>query len=167
MKKKSDKPRRPLGVVVDGLNSAQLKMLEGIENFDMWFVVEKLSESSALQANEVDSAIAEFKRYLALVGFGYEDLPVPNVMVDEVWHTFILFTREYAGFCQETIGRFVHHAPRTSRTAQSLDGGKLKFTMAYHHLFGCDNNVFLSAVSAEAKCCSTCRSATKEELYIS
>jgi hypothetical protein len=32
-------------------------------------------------------------------------------IVDEVWHAFILFTSDYAAFCDEVFGRFVHHAP--------------------------------------------------------
>lgn len=31
--------------------------------------------------------------------------------IDEMWHTFILFTRDYADFCERHFGLFVHHAP--------------------------------------------------------
>lgn len=36
----------------------------------------------------------------------------PSVAIDEVWHEFILFTREYRDFCEQYLGRFVHHCPR-------------------------------------------------------
>jgi hypothetical protein len=35
----------------------------------------------------------------------------PSELVDIGWHTFILYTREYAEFCQRVAGRFIHHAP--------------------------------------------------------
>ncbi|WP_433363928.1 glycine-rich domain-containing protein [Streptosporangium sp. CA-115845] len=35
----------------------------------------------------------------------------PSDTVDIGWHTFILYTREYAEFCQRAAGRFIHHAP--------------------------------------------------------
>jgi hypothetical protein len=35
----------------------------------------------------------------------------PSQTVDVGWHTFILHTREYAHFCQQIAGRFIHHTP--------------------------------------------------------
>ncbi|MBY4675810.1 glycine-rich domain-containing protein [Marinobacterium arenosum] len=36
---------------------------------------------------------------------------MPSQVVDEAWHSFILFTREYRRFCQAALGRFLHHTP--------------------------------------------------------
>ncbi len=33
--------------------------------------------------------------------------------IDDMWHTFLLFTREYMDFCQRYFGEFLHHAPET------------------------------------------------------
>lgn len=35
----------------------------------------------------------------------------PSDLVDIGWHTFILYTREYAAFCDRIAGRFIHHEP--------------------------------------------------------
>lgn len=35
----------------------------------------------------------------------------PAPLVDIGWHAFILYTSEYAGFCQRLAGRFIHHVP--------------------------------------------------------
>lgn len=32
-------------------------------------------------------------------------------MMDDMWHNFILHTRDYAEFCQNYFGEFVHHVP--------------------------------------------------------
>lgn len=35
----------------------------------------------------------------------------PSKAVDIGWHTFVLFTRDYAEFCARVAGRFLHHVP--------------------------------------------------------
>lgn len=35
----------------------------------------------------------------------------PTPTVDIGWHTFLLYTREYAEFCKRVAGRFIHHVP--------------------------------------------------------
>jgi hypothetical protein len=32
-------------------------------------------------------------------------------LVDLGWHAFILYTAEYAAFCDRVAGRFIHHSP--------------------------------------------------------
>ncbi len=41
--------------------------------------------------------------------------------IDDLWHTFLLFTREYQQFCQENFGRFVHHVPVTMDEKKNKD----------------------------------------------
>lgn len=36
---------------------------------------------------------------------------VASKPVDNMWHTFILHTKDYEKFCEEYLGRFVHHVP--------------------------------------------------------
>ncbi|MGW2600714.1 glycine-rich domain-containing protein [Streptomyces klenkii] len=35
----------------------------------------------------------------------------PSPLVDDFWHAFVLRTKAYADFCQDTFGKFVHHQP--------------------------------------------------------
>ena len=55
----------------------------------------------------------ELKRFL-IVGAenhpGHTDMFSPAV--DDLWHTFLLFTREYKYFCEEILGQFIHHVPK-------------------------------------------------------
>jgi hypothetical protein len=39
---------------------------------------------------------------------------MPSRVVDEAWHEMILFTREYARFCEQAFGRFLHHSPEST-----------------------------------------------------
>ena len=31
--------------------------------------------------------------------------------IDEMWHTFLLYTKDYTGFCHRLLGQYVHHTP--------------------------------------------------------
>lgn len=39
--------------------------------------------------------------------------------LDEMWHTFILFTRPYSEFCWRFFGRYLHHEPTPERDKQA------------------------------------------------
>ena len=40
-------------------------------------------------------------------------IDIPIVVIDEMWHNFVLFTKEYTAFCKHYFGYYVHHAPTT------------------------------------------------------
>ena len=40
-------------------------------------------------------------------------MTVPLAMLDEMLHTFILFTREYIRYCEDHYGVYLHHHPTT------------------------------------------------------
>ncbi|OLF13469.1 glycine-rich domain-containing protein [Actinophytocola xanthii] len=43
----------------------------------------------------------------------------PSPLVDIGWHTFILYTVEYADFCTQVADRFIHHRPLDDEDAGS------------------------------------------------
>ncbi len=127
---------RPLGFRADlSLSAEQVDMMGSLEAYDLWFVEERLTRKGLVPADKVEDAVFEFKRYMALVGLGYRGLGMLSPEIDEVWHAFILFTREYAEFCQAAFGSFVHHVPRTSRSPLAESGAE-KFLSAYGEVFG-------------------------------
>ncbi len=42
---------------------------------------------------------------------GHQRVAMPSQAVDDLWHEFILFTRDYKKFCDEAFGTFLHHTP--------------------------------------------------------
>lgn len=56
----------------------------------------------------------ELKKYLILA-IVHKDSKMGCGMyskdVDNLWHTFLLFTKEYAAFCRDHAGFFIHHVP--------------------------------------------------------
>ncbi len=45
-----------------------------------------------------------------LLGAG-KPVSMPSQAADELWHEFILHTRNYEQFCHKAFGRFLHHTP--------------------------------------------------------
>ena len=59
----------------------------------------------------------ELKRYLVLRSrVRGATLPTPRVL-DQLWQVFLLYTRDYARFC-DTLGGFIHHVPSDAPTAE-------------------------------------------------
>jgi hypothetical protein len=125
--------RHPLGIIVTDVTPTQLAKLRALERYDISFVADRLARDKGTTSTSVGAAVIEFKRYIALAALGYRGLAVPSQEVDDLWHSFLLFTREYAAFCRKTVGRFVHHSP--SRSARKLPNtaGVVK---AYRRVFG-------------------------------
>jgi len=139
---------RPLGVRADlSFSAEQLEMMHFLEAYDMWFVTERLERKGLVSAAHMAETVSEFRRYMALVGLGYRGLGMLSPEVDDVWHAFILFTREYAAFCQDAFGTFIHHVPRTSRAAVP-EASRGNFLRAYAEVFGEPTALELSKESA-------------------
>ena len=59
---------------------------------------------------------------------------MPSQVIDDAWHAFILFTRNYEQFCRKAFGRFLHHTPAEAMTNQTTatDGIKRTWRIACH-----------------------------------
>jgi hypothetical protein len=53
---------------------------------------------------------------------------MPSRVVDDLWHEFILDTREYQRFCRQAFGRFFHHTPSTAMHRGEDAAAELKLT---------------------------------------
>lgn len=73
-------------------------------------LINKLRSDLSLSAEDAIVLVDDVKRFLALCLASPQPLAPPRV-VDQGWHQFILCTKDYAKFCDEICGRFVHHEP--------------------------------------------------------
>lgn len=71
----------------------------------------------------------------------------PSKPVDIGWHTFILYTKAYAGFCQRVAGRFIHHEP-ADNPMQSSSGMSIGDTTAFMDKHGISYNPVLWTATA-------------------
>lgn len=49
--------------------------------------------------------------FLAYLNSGRREVAMPSQVADDLWHEFILYTRDYGRFCNQAFGRFLHHTP--------------------------------------------------------
>lgn len=98
-------------------------------------VRERVSVSGVVSQEELDEVVTEYRKFLGLVLLGNGGLAMTSEKVDEVWHNHILFTRDYADFCDDVFGGYLHHMPNTSFTPITPGGGK-RFREAYRQTYG-------------------------------
>jgi hypothetical protein len=117
-------------------------------------IVERFQETWDLPLDECRELFADTLRWLWLAVCADEQPePVPlaisqsTKLIDEMWHTFILFTREYHEFCDTYFGRYVHHDPTTrteyDRTIRDyertpdvvMDSNKATFERQYEFIY--------------------------------
>ncbi len=55
--------------------------------------------------------------------------------IDWMWHTFILFTRDYAAFCDRYFGFFLHHVPNEDEEEAPLDEDTLRERLQEQYAF--------------------------------
>ena len=93
-------------------------------------------------AHSADESLAlfqELKKYFVLSALDARRIvPMFSTRIDEAWHQFALFTREYQYFCSEFAGKFIHHQPVEAPWGEP-DRPVLEFSefrAAYEALFG-------------------------------
>ncbi len=89
----------------------------------------------SFSAKKVGDLMVEYRRFLTLILL-YGQVPMTSPLVDEVWHTHILFTREYAEFSQSIFGFFLHHQPSTDGIPDADVANAENFTVLYEQTFG-------------------------------
>lgn len=67
------------------------------------------------QLNQVEEALKQYFR--AHLNSGYQFVSMPSQLADDLWHEFILYTRNYQLFCKHAFGRFFHHTPAVVLTS--------------------------------------------------
>jgi len=73
-------------------------------------LAQKIINANKVTDARVVAVLAEVIRFLNLIAFSDEVLS-PSKFIDRAWHEFILCTRTYWRFCEETFGHMIHHSP--------------------------------------------------------
>jgi hypothetical protein len=109
--------------------------------YDMKAVMARYQEKTRLPMDVLGEHEREIKRFLALSAANPGKYGMRGPL-DELWHTFILFTSAYARFCQQLGGGFIHHLPgdpgkagRAAKKAKSRKSGYAVFLADYEKVF--------------------------------
>jgi hypothetical protein len=119
--------------------------------FEASFLEGKLLRKGAFSSREeYRLAFTELKKYLWLVAVTGRELAMYSRTVDEVWHQFILFTREYHAFCDRFFGHYMHHGPFVAPPPDDGGADLLEFLRAYREHFGPLSRVWLESLILES-----------------
>ncbi len=61
------------------------------------------------QCQLVAQSLRQF--FMAHSRSGRQFVAMPSLVADDLWHEFILYTKNYDVFCRQAFGRFMHHTP--------------------------------------------------------
>ena len=99
----------------------ELRPLEEALGYRNRHIVDRFVERHAVPREEAEDLFVETLRWLWLCRRAERDPAAPELFIDEcmalldeMWHTFVLFTREYTRYCETYLGGYVHHEPTTS-----------------------------------------------------
>jgi hypothetical protein len=62
--------------------------------------------------------------FIAHLMSGNKYVSMPSQIADDLWHEFILYTREYKEFCDRAFGNFLHHTPAIVLKPARRDGNE-------------------------------------------
>jgi hypothetical protein len=122
----------------------RVRPLPAFESLDYQapFLIEKLVKDRIVETpEEAEALFTEVKRYIVICALdNTKSWHMYSLRIDECWHQFILFTRQYMEFCKNYFARYIPHSPSNApevKTAKPVTTTTFEdFTRRYEDLFG-------------------------------
>lgn len=74
-------------------------------------LVARLVKDESMERSLAERVMNEALGFLQLCALEPDMAYGPSDTVDPGWHTFLMYTSDYAEFCDRLAGRFIHHNP--------------------------------------------------------
>jgi hypothetical protein len=88
------------------------EIIDQVMAYQMPDIIERCQKDFKYTNEDMQLLEKEFKRFLILcIIFKDSNIGMYSNDIDNLWHSFILFTKEYALFCDQCNGQFIHHVP--------------------------------------------------------
>lgn len=85
-----------------------------------------------LNSGQVETVVLALKDYFKIHQRAKNEfISMPSQVVDDLWHEFILFTKQYQRFCKESLGKYLHHVPSEAMTHQTMASEGIKNAWRY------------------------------------
>jgi hypothetical protein len=106
-------------------------------------VVRRYCKEHHAELAEGEEVFREMLKWLYLCYRGVTNQPEPISCtmlpeiekIDWMWHTFLMFTRDYAEFCQRYFGLFLHHVPNEDEEETSMSPDDLRAALEQQYGF--------------------------------
>ncbi|ACA88068.1 hypothetical protein [Shewanella woodyi] len=99
------------------MNNSSLEAVLAYQNTD---VTDRFIKLYGVKESEAVEIFEDVKRWLWMASETQKSvnkavvIDSALVVLDEMWHNFMLFTRDYGQFCKEYFGGYIHHSPMTA-----------------------------------------------------
>lgn len=119
-------------VLARALSPRQLAAVGRIDAEDFSGVKRKVKEELGKQGISVtddylDAGVLALKQYYLLPIVDPHNAHAVSDTIDPFWHAHILHTRQYARFCDEVLGAFMHHEPLDHARPRDVAGVKFLY----------------------------------------
>jgi hypothetical protein len=101
-----------------------LALVLAYRNDEVVFRFQKLYRLSFREASDL---FTETRRWLWALARSLSAPDAPRLaiyshmlLIDEMWHNFVLFTKEYVKFCNDHLSGYIHHSPMTRAEHERL-----------------------------------------------
>jgi hypothetical protein len=116
-------------------HSDQRQYFRRLSQHEAPFLKEKLLTEKVMTAEQYEENFTEFKKYIGLAWLHKKPLAMTSKSIDEVWHQYILFTRDYMRFCNDFYGSYFHHNP-TIASRPDRTNGLENLVQLYNQTYG-------------------------------
>lgn len=125
----------PLGLIREDVSAEDVRRILAIESVDFAQVKARMNVDFPTSDEQLNRYEKEVKRFLALIVLDGSNGHVVGEKIDALWHYFVLHTREYAQFCHDVFGDFVHHVPVLPSEKYKLAAAYLRTRESYARYF--------------------------------
>ncbi len=101
-------------------------------------LVTRVTKDASVTQEEAEDIVDGVIGFLKLSADHPGNAFAPSRKVDIGWHVFLMYTREYADFCQQIGRRFIHHRPNDD--SNQHNNGNARQTIAFMQLNGIPYN---------------------------
>ncbi len=79
-------------------------------------ILDRFNQEFNLNKNELEEVVEAYRQYflMNLIKPPQIIVGMPSFIVDELWHTHLLYTKNYMVFCHKALGQFLHHLPNSA-----------------------------------------------------
>jgi hypothetical protein len=100
------------------MDKQQLYKIITYENED---VLSRFMDMYQVDEAETKDIFVETKKFLYISQLPSVFISDDLLIIDEMWHNFILFTPQYHQFCKDNFGTYFHHLPASKKEKEERE----------------------------------------------
>jgi hypothetical protein len=145
--------------MVQSIDQSNRELEKALDCNEDQIILEGFMQRYAVSREDAEEILQETKKWLWLASENIKEkqgfrLFIDNslLIMDEMWHNFILHTRVYQKFCHEKLNLFIHHEPTpASEKIRGFDSAeeKQKYQNGQEELFSQQLSYIYDKLGAE------------------